>query len=63
MLTQQRVFGRGSRVPFLLVGEYAAVPEEQRRDRLDADADRITGEVARYLQAARGRITPSRVGR
>jgi hypothetical protein len=43
-----------------LVVSYAAVPADDRRDRLEADADRITGEVARYLQAARAQITPVR---
>jgi hypothetical protein len=43
-----------------LVVAYAAVPADVRRERLEADADRITGEVARYLQSARAQITPAR---
>ena len=42
-----------------LVVTYAAVPRDERAERLSADADRITGEVGRYLQAARHRITVS----
>ncbi|MFE7203331.1 hypothetical protein ACFU8R_23985, partial [Pseudonocardia alni] len=43
-----------------LVVAYAGVPEADRRERLEADADRITGEVARHLQAARSQVTPPR---
>ncbi len=39
-----------------LLINYQAVPEAERNRRWSADADRITGEVARYLNAARVRI-------
>lgn len=42
-----------------LVVTYAGIPEVERRERLAQDADRITGEVARVLQAARRKITPA----
>ncbi|WP_269803870.1 hypothetical protein [Pseudonocardia kujensis] len=38
---------------------YASVPVDERMDVLSREADRITGEVARYLQAARHQITAS----
>jgi hypothetical protein len=36
---------------------YGALPEHERAARWAADADRITGEVARHLHAARLRIS------
>ncbi|MFR9805507.1 hypothetical protein ACL02T_24950 [Pseudonocardia sp. RS010] len=42
-----------------LVVAYASVSADERQDVLSRDADRITGEVARYLQAARHQITAS----
>jgi hypothetical protein len=39
-----------------LVVAYAALPAEERDERLGEDADKITGEVGRYLQAARAQI-------
>jgi hypothetical protein len=40
-----------------LVVVYAALSEPERTARLNRDADRITGEVARYLHIARAGIT------
>jgi hypothetical protein len=42
-----------------LVVTYAGIPEAERPAKLAEDADRITGEVARILQAARRKITPA----
>ncbi len=42
-----------------LVVAYASLPADERLEVLSRDADRITGEVARYLQAARHQITAS----
>jgi hypothetical protein len=39
-----------------LVVTYAALPSPERGERLGEDADKITGEVGRYLQAARAQI-------
>jgi hypothetical protein len=39
--------------------EYQFLPEAQRRQRMAADADRITGEIARRLATTRGRPSPS----
>lgn len=41
-----------------LVVTYAGIGENERGQRLAEDADRITGEVAQALQAARRKITP-----
>jgi hypothetical protein len=35
------------------------VPDADRGSAWDADADRITGEVARHLATARARLSPS----
>lgn len=40
-----------------LVVAYATLSEPERTARLNQDADRITGEVARYLHVARAGIT------
>ena len=37
----------------ILVRSYQSVPDEEREDRLAADADLITGEIARRLAIAR----------
>ncbi|MCE0764886.1 hypothetical protein LWC35_18520 [Pseudonocardia kujensis] len=42
-----------------LVVAYASLPADERVEVFSRDADRITGEVARYLQAARHQITAS----
>ena len=42
-----------------LVVTYAAIPEHKRQAQLAKDADRITGEVAQLLHAARRKITPT----
>ena len=38
---------------------YQALPDEDRAQRWSGDADRITGEVARHLCAARSRLARS----
>lgn len=40
-----------------LMGDYRSSPEAERVQRWSADADRITGEVARHLAVARARIS------
>lgn len=42
-----------------LVAGYAALPDDERTDRLDQDADRITGEISRQLHVARIRLAAS----
>lgn len=42
-----------------LVVEYAALPDDERADRLDRNADRITGEIGRKLHVARVRLATS----
>ena len=36
---------------------YHALPDAERTEAWSADADRITGEVARHLSGARGRLS------
>jgi hypothetical protein len=36
-----------------LLGSYRSMPDDEREDRLAADADLITGEIARRLAVAR----------
>ncbi len=40
-----------------LMVAYHALPEGHRREQWSADADRITGDVARHLSTARARIS------
>jgi hypothetical protein len=40
-----------------LIIHYGALPEDERAARWSADAERITGEIARHLHAARHRIS------
>jgi hypothetical protein len=40
-----------------LMIHYGTLPEAERRSNWSADADRITGEIARHLHAARHRIS------
>ena len=40
-----------------LLRSYRSVPEEEREDRLAADADLITGEIARRLAIARAEMS------
>ena len=40
-----------------LLQSYRSVPEEEREDRLAADADLITGEIARRLAIARAAMS------
>ena len=42
-----------------VVVAYAALPDEERADRLAQDADRITGEISRQLHVARVRLAAS----
>jgi hypothetical protein len=42
-----------------LMIHYGALPDAERAARRAADADRITGEVARHLEVARRRIAAS----
>lgn len=42
-----------------LVRSYQSVPDEEREDRLAADADLITGEIARRLAVARAAMSHS----
>jgi hypothetical protein len=39
--------------------EYQLLSEAERQQRLAADADRITGEIARRLATTRTRLSPS----
>jgi hypothetical protein len=56
---------RGAAIADLFTGleeilfAYQFLPEAERRRRLAADADRITGEIARRLAATRTRLSPS----
>jgi hypothetical protein len=40
-----------------LMIHYGTLPEDERAARWSADADRITGEIARHLHSARRRIS------
>jgi hypothetical protein len=40
-----------------LLASYKSVPDDEREDRLAADADLITGEIARRLAVARARAS------
>jgi hypothetical protein len=40
-----------------LITQFAALPEGERSVRWSADADRITGDIARHLHGARHRIS------
>ena len=41
----------------VLVRSYQSMPDEEREDRLAADADLITGEIARRLAIARAAMS------
>jgi len=40
-----------------LLHSYRSVPDDEREDRLDAEADLITGEIARRLAIARAAMS------
>lgn len=40
-----------------LMTTYQALPQIERTERWSADADRITGEIARHLHGARRRVS------
>jgi hypothetical protein len=46
-----------------LLASYESVPDDEREDRLAADADLITGEIARRLAVARARMSHPSPGR
>ena len=45
-----------------LMIHYGGLPEDEREARRSADADRITGEIARHLHTARRRLSPADPG-
>jgi hypothetical protein len=45
------------------LASYESVPDDEREDRLAADADLITGEIARRLAVARARMPHLSPGR